>query len=114
VKYFGKYGFRRNTRQKELKTINICDIERGLDDYVKKGLIVKKGDVFVVELSKLGYQKLLGKGKVTKKFKFNADYASKGAVSKVEKNGGEVVLPAVAKDEKAEEEKTSPKKEVKG
>lgn len=103
VKYFGKYGFRRNVRIKQVNTINIIQLEKGLENYVAKKLVSKQKDVYDVDLAKLGFQKLLGDGKVTKKFNIKAMYASAKAVEKVKKAGGEVILPKVeAEETKAE------------
>lgn len=93
TKYFGKYGFRRNVRLKKINTVNVSDIEKKLDFYVEKKLIEKKSDTYIIDLNKLGFQKLLGDGKATKKLKITAQYASKKAVEKVKKAGGEVILP---------------------
>ena len=43
-------------------------------------------------LGKLGYNKLLSKGKVNKKLKISVKYASKKVVEAVKKSGGEVIL----------------------
>lgn len=105
VKYFGKYGFKRNVRKKEIKPINIIELEKKLDDYVEKKLVTLQKDVYVVDLAKLGFQKLLGDGKVTKKLKINSMYASKKAVDKVKKAGGEVILLQEVKKVDTEPEK---------
>lgn len=95
-KYFGKHGFKKKGVKKEINAINICDIEEKLDRFLKEG---------VVDLGKLGYNKLLGSGKVTKKLKIKVDSASAGVVEKVKKAGGEVILGAVKKEQKKDASK---------
>lgn len=109
TKYFGKFGFKRNVRKRDIKTINIVELEKRLDDYLDKNLISKQKDVYVIDLGKLGFQKLLGDGKVTKKLKITAEYASKKAVEKIGKAGGDVILP---KKEAKEKKQKQVKKEV--
>ncbi len=93
TKYFGKYGFKRNVRQKQIKAINIVDLEKKLDSYFENKLVSKDNDVYVIDLGKLGFHKLLGDGKVTKRLKITAEFASNKAVEKIKKAGGEVILP---------------------
>lgn len=74
--YFGKHGFRRP--QKVLtseKAINICDL-----DFKETK----------IDLNKLGYTKLLGKGKPSQKYDITVKSCSKKAKEKIEKAGGKV------------------------
>ncbi len=75
--YFGKFGFKRPVQKKEIKTINIGDLEK-----------FKENDI---DLKKLGYGKLLGKGKINKKLNVNISSFSKIAKEKIEKMGGQVI-----------------------
>ncbi len=84
-KYFGKHGFKKKGIEKEIKTINIDYIEENLNKFLKEG--------DTIDLKNLGYTKLLGKGKIKSKLKIKVDNASKKAVEKVKKLGGEVILP---------------------
>ena len=83
-KYFGKYGFKTKGVSKAINTINIGYIN---DNPEKFGL--------EVDLGKLGYDKLLGSGRVTRKLKIKVRSASKKVVEKVKKTGGEVILDEV-------------------
>lgn len=91
-RYFGKVGFRPGCTKEDIKAINIGFIDENADSFLSSKLIEKKDDIFVVDLQKLGYNKLLGKGRVTKKFRITAKYASGNVSAKVEKAGGEVIL----------------------
>lgn len=91
-KYFGKEGFV-SINKKEITTINLSSINDKLDTWTKKGLVEKKGSEIIVDLKKLGFDKLLGTGKLNSKLTIHADFASESAKSKVEKAGGKLVLP---------------------
>ena len=78
--YFGKFGFvRHNTNavSKEIKTINIGDLEKFKENNI--------------DLRKLGFDKLLGKGNISKKVTVIIDSFSKSAKEKIEKIGGQVL-----------------------
>tara|TARA_Y100000310_G_scaffold310852_1_gene356565 strand:+ start:14379 stop:14849 length:471 start_codon:yes stop_codon:yes gene_type:complete len=86
--YFGKKGFA--TPSKPANTINLVDIELRL---------LKAGNT-EIDLTKLGYDKLLSRGKVTKKYKIIINSASKKALEKVKAAGGEIILPKSKEPEK--------------
>jgi len=94
TKYFGKHGFKTRTRNVGVvNAINIGDVEEKLPSLVDSKVVVKEGDVYVVDLKKMGYDKLLGSGKVKSKFKISVDAASKKVIEKVKGVGGEIILP---------------------
>ncbi len=107
-RYFGKVGFKKKGVKKEIKTINIVYFEENLDSLLSKKLIEKENGKYIIDLKKLGFNKLLGKGKLTKKFIITADYASKHVVEGIKNAGGEVIIskeeeaPAQAESEPAE------------
>jgi len=75
----GKRGFASYKRKRFVKAINLDSIEKGLNKLLKENRIELKEDFYVVDLAKLGYEKLLGSGKVTKKYKIIASLISKSA-----------------------------------
>ena len=89
--YFGKYGFTSKTPKVKINAINIGYIETHLNKYITESLISKEGTIYLVELKKLGFNKLLGNGRVSLKFKISTPYASKSAVDKIKQAGGEVI-----------------------
>ena len=91
-KYFGKHGFNKKGATMDVRTVNISYIEERLDKLLTNKLIVKENDVYVVDLNKIGFDKLLGQGRVTKKYKITAYSASSSAIEHIRKNGGEVVI----------------------
>jgi len=102
-RYFGKYGFISKSRNK-IKAINIDELQRKLKEYAIKGLIKVKGDVYIINLKELGYDKLLGCGKVLYNLEITVDYASANAVEKVEKLKGKVIVLEERKEKKKEAE----------
>ena len=90
-KYLGKHGFV-PPNQKNVKEINIEHIQEKLGTWINKGSVNKKGDIFIINLTELGYDKLLSKGTVKNKFEIKVNSASENVVSKIEKAGGKVEL----------------------
>lgn len=89
--YFGKHGFVSKTPKVKINAVNISYVEEHLNIFLSKNLIKKENEVYNVELEKLGFNKLLGDGNVSLKFKIKTPYASKTAIDKVKEAGGEVV-----------------------
>jgi large subunit ribosomal protein L15 len=84
-KYFGKQGITsKKTVRDKRKRINLETIEKNLESYGKKS-----GDKWEINLSKY---KILGKGEVKNKLIIRAKEASKSAIEKVEKVGGEIIF----------------------
>jgi len=75
--YFGKSGFRRPQHTKVvLKTINLIDLNKFKETNI--------------DLTNLGYDKLLGKGQINKKVTVKVESFSKSAKEKIEKAGGQI------------------------
>lgn len=92
IQEHGKRGFKYTGYSVKKIPVNLKTIEDKLDSWVKAKKIVKEGDFFVVKLKELGFNKLLGAGKITRKLKIFVDFASKNVVDKVKAAGSEVVL----------------------
>jgi len=108
TKYFGKYGFTRpNKIVIKINAINLKTIEQRLESLLAKKLVEKKNDSYIIDLKKLGFNKVLSTGKITKKFNIKCDYASKKSVEKIKESGGSIVL----KEKKVKIVKEKPKKE---
>ena len=91
--HFGKHGFKRHpSLTKRNKTINVGQIE---------DLFPGKNDI---DLTKEGFDKLLGSGKLNKKLKIKVNYASEKAIEKIKDKGGELILPEMPKEPTVEEE----------
>lgn len=90
-KHYGKVGFKTHNSFR-IETVNISDIESKIDYYVSQKLAEKKGDVYTIEISKIGFHKLLGTGAVKKKMNITAEYASEKAILRVQEAGGKVTI----------------------
>ncbi|HJX05440.1 MAG TPA: uL15m family ribosomal protein [Candidatus Nanoarchaeia archaeon] len=108
----GKHGFASKNRMK-IKAINLETVHKNLPAWVAQGFATKSLSGFSIELASCGYNKLLGKGRVSEKLIIITDFASKNAVDKVKKAGGEVkVLKSIVKKEKKPVEKKKAVEEV--
>ncbi|MCK5138975.1 MAG: uL15 family ribosomal protein [Nanoarchaeota archaeon] len=90
-KYFGKYNFKKKGIKKEVKPINLDELEKKLSKLLIEKKVNKEGDMFIINLPSIGYNKLLGKGRVSNKLKIIVDAASKKAIVKVQEKGGEII-----------------------
>lgn len=82
----GKKGFQIPVAKKRIykvNAINIKDVEMKLDLWVAEEKATMSGKTYVVDLAQVGYNKLLGKGMVTKKMEITVDTASAGAIEKM-------------------------------
>lgn len=87
TKYFGKSGFTPRPKHHE-NAIALKDVEQNLRRWVHE----KKATDSEVNLSSLGYTKLLSNGKLTKKLKITVAKATNAAAEKIKNSGGELVL----------------------
>ncbi len=85
-----KKGFKSIYEDK--KTINIGYLNDKVNDFLKEGIIKKEKNAFIINADSLGFEKILGRGRVDKKIIIKAESFSKKAVSKIEKAGGEAVV----------------------
>lgn len=90
--YFGKHGFKRPQKMiKKVRPVNVSYLEEQSESLLEKGLATKEGDAIVIDVTDLGYDKVLAKGEITKKFIIKSPKFSESAKSKIEEVGGEVV-----------------------
>lgn len=89
-KYFGKSGFTSKKPKIRINAINISFIEQHIDKFLSKNLAKKEGSHYIIDLENLGFNKLLGNGRVSVKFKIKTPYASETVTEKVKESGGEV------------------------
>ncbi len=87
--YFSKVGFTSpKSLRYEAKIINVGT----LDGIAAKLSTEKQEDKTVVDLTALGYTKLLGTGKITKPLIIKVASCSKSATEKVKNAGGQVLM----------------------
>jgi len=114
--YFGKIGFTKkgNSEKVTISVINLQDISKNLDNFVKYGKAKKGKDGYELNLESY---KILGKGDLNEKMIIRALAFSESAKAKIEKAGGEAIV--TKSEEKAEavetkkEDKPAKKKETK-
>ncbi len=86
----GKHGFYRPSR--EVKAINVGDLSALADSLIRKGLIKEEGGRYIIDLTQLGYGKLLGEGRLTRPIVVKVKAASAKAIRTVKEAGGEVLI----------------------
>ena len=76
----------------DIPTINLSHLEAMLPTLLKEEKIAKKGEAYEINLSEIGYSKLLAQGSISTAMNITTKYASERAVSKVKAAGGKVKL----------------------
>ena len=106
----GKSGFRprRTVKSVKIVALNYFTSDR-INALLKSGKILKEGDFVLLDLKKLGYDKLLGTGSVKEKLKIKVSQFSASAAEKVKAAGGEIVSEGT--EEKSTEEAEVPAEE---
>jgi large subunit ribosomal protein L15 len=90
--HFGKFGFKRPPEVvKEVKAINLKELDQLAEKLLEQKLAEREEDKIKINLSKLGYEKVLGSGKVTKPLIVEAKFFSKRAIKKLEEAKGKAV-----------------------
>ena len=88
--YFGKQGITsKGTKRDKRKRMNLGEIQESIENFAKKGIAKKISGGFEINLSEF---KILGDGEIKEKFIIQAKEASKSAIEKVKKAGGEIKL----------------------
>lgn len=70
--------------------INVGDLELLVDKLQGSEFISEEGGGFTIDLTELGYQKLLGKGSLSKSVNVKVDNATEKAIGKIEEAGGQL------------------------
>jgi large subunit ribosomal protein L15 len=104
--HFGRSGFKRHASLiKKPSTLNAGDLDSQADAWVSSGKARKTKDTVSIDLTSLGFDKLLGKGVVKRKYEITVGACSKKAREKIEASGGKL---NVAENPKEETEETKP------
>jgi large subunit ribosomal protein L15 len=89
--HFGRHGFKRpQCVVKANSTINISELEEGLERFVSMGFAVKEGDMYNINLTNAGIDKLLGNGNIEIPVKVTVSQVSAKAREKIEASGGSI------------------------
>ena len=94
-RYFGKWGFKRPQKMIEYPVVlNIGEIDEAADRLVEKGIATMTGKRYNIDVSKLGIDRILGSGKVTRKLNLTGVQSiTPRAREKVTGVGGTIDLP---------------------
>ena len=87
---FGKHGFTPVKRRDE-STINVGKLDEQISTLLASKQAKKTKYGIKIHLGNLGYDKLLGNGKVTHPLIIQADSCSNSAAKKIEEAGGKIV-----------------------
>jgi len=92
-KHFGKYGFKRPPRSiLKFNTVNLDYLDEKSEELVKQGLAQSKNGAIEIDITDLGYNKVLGKGRVNRPLVIKSPKFSSLAIQKIEEAGGEVIV----------------------
>ncbi|BAW30976.1 MAG TPA: uL15m family ribosomal protein [Methanothermobacter sp.] len=87
--HFGKRGFKRPRELvKDLKTINLGEIQEKLPKFIKEGIAQKEKNITILDLTRTDYDKVLGQGKITEPLHIKAHEFSAQAKEKIKEAGG--------------------------
>jgi len=105
--YFGKKGFKTPqtiTGTSHPNTINISQLDQIIDKQTRHKKILKKQGKPYIDLTTLGYKKLLAKGKLTKPALIKINTWSKAAAKKIQEAGGQITGTSTPKKPQPHEE----------
>lgn len=97
--FLGHTGFTMHGVTEQLRAVNLDFMQEHIDQFVRDGKAEKKGSSYVVDLSALGYNKILGSGNLRIKLVVTADHFSKNAEGKIKKAGGEIITSSIRSEE---------------
>ena len=91
--WFGKHGFTQPpTIVAEINAINVGELDEIARDMLRQGIAQKENNKIVIDVSVLGFNKVLGRGKITLPLKVITPAITEKAREKMEAAGGEVVI----------------------
>ena len=89
---YGKHGFTRPiVTRSVVASINIGEIDELASFLIEGGYAEEKDGAISINLEELGIDKLLGNGRVSKKYVINVGTAPATAKAKVEEQGGQII-----------------------
>lgn len=89
---YGKHGFKRPlVTQSDVSFINVGELDELAGGLVERGYAEEKDGGIAINLLEMGIDKLLGNGRVTKKYVITVGTVSATAKAKVEKQGGQII-----------------------
>lgn len=90
--HYGRHGFKRPQCMVEANsTINVAELEEQADRLIEMGFGSKQGDIYNINLTDAGIDKLLGNGSISVAVNVTVAEASAKAREKLEAAGGSIV-----------------------
>ena len=90
--HYGKHGFKRPQKMvKKINPVNLSYLDDNSEVLLEKGIASKDGDSIVIDITELGYNKVLAKGSISKPLTIKSPSFSASAIAKLEEAGGEAV-----------------------
>lgn len=102
VKYepdaFGKFGFKRpQATLKEIRAVNVGQLDQRAEKLFLNKAASREGDAIKINAASIGFDKILGSGRVSRKLIVEAKYFSEEAKKKLEDAGGQALILAQEK-----------------
>ena len=89
--HFGRHGFKRPQCVVQANsTINVSELEENMERFISMGFAAKEGDMYNINLTNAGIDKLLGNGNIDISVKVTVAQASAKAREKIEASGGSI------------------------
>ena len=90
--HFGKHGFKRPQKAiNKVNPVNLSYLSEKMDQFLDEGLATKEGDSIVIDVTELGYNKVLGGGKLFTSWTVKSPMFSNSAEDKIQEAGGEAI-----------------------
>ncbi|MBN1786194.1 MAG: 50S ribosomal protein L15 [Candidatus Methanofastidiosa archaeon] len=90
--HLGKHGFQRaNFLRSDVPSVNISFLDQNIGSFESQGVIEFEDGTPVVDITKIGFQKVLGSGKLTRPMIVKAPFFSERAKLKIEEAGGKAI-----------------------
>ncbi|MEM1690117.1 MAG: uL15 family ribosomal protein [Thermofilaceae archaeon] len=87
--WYGKHGFARHSSLiPEKRVLNVGELDERVEELIRQGAARVKGDTVHIDITQLGYNKLGGRGRVTRKLVVVGLEATEDAIRKLEAAGG--------------------------
>ena len=90
--HFGKHGFKRPQKTiHKSYPVNLNFLNDKAEEFVEKGIATKEDDVIVIDVTDLGFNKVLATGSLDIPLVVKSPAFSEAAIEKIEEAGGEAV-----------------------
>ena len=89
--YFGKHGFTHRGAVRH-EVVSVSYIDQNIEKLAAENLAKKQGAAYEINIADLGFDKLLGNGRLTKKLMVTAECASARSIDAIKAAGGEVTV----------------------